>query len=74
MHWFEPISYIGKRTTDDDAHCIVEIRLLQLVLDIDWQNLFGDLTHESLNPEVNFHMNHMSDRYATKTANVDRAQ
>ena len=50
MHRLQAIAHVGQRTADDHAHRVIEVRLLELVLDIDWQNLSGDVTHGSSNP------------------------
>ena len=39
MHGLEPITHIRQRPTDDDAHGIVEIRLLEFVFNAARQDL-----------------------------------
>ena len=50
VHRLEAIAHIRQRPADDHAHRVIEVRLLEFVLDVDWQNLSGDVTHGSSNP------------------------
>ena len=50
MNRLQAIAHVRQRSADDHAHRVIEVRLLQLVLDIDWQNLSGDVTHGSSSP------------------------
>ena len=45
MHGLESVPDIGQGTPDDDAHCVVEIALPDLVFDIDAYDFFGELSH-----------------------------
>ena len=39
MHRLQPVAHIGKRTTDDHAHCIIEITLAHFLFDGNERNL-----------------------------------
>ena len=45
MHWLEAVADIGKCSTDDDRHRVLEERALHFLLDLDgldtWWRLFG---------------------------------
>ena len=38
MHWFQAVSDIRQRTTDDHAHRVIHVRLFQFVFDIDGED------------------------------------
>jgi hypothetical protein len=42
VHRLQTVAHVGQRAADDDAHGVVEIRLFQLILDVDGENFSGD--------------------------------
>ncbi len=46
VHGLQAVARIGQCSTDDYAHCVVEVGLLQLVFDIDREDFFGQFAHE----------------------------
>ncbi len=50
MHRLQSVARIRQRTTDDYAHCVVEVGLLEFVFDIDREDFFGQFAHGSLVP------------------------
>ncbi|MCY1505366.1 hypothetical protein D9M68_395800 [compost metagenome] len=46
MHRLQAIARIGKGTTDDHAHRVIEIGLSEFVFDVDREDFFGQFAHE----------------------------
>ncbi|MNZ23668.1 hypothetical protein D3C78_407870 [compost metagenome] len=46
VHRLQAVARIRQGTPDDHAHRVVEVRLFQLVFDIDRENFFGQFAHE----------------------------
>ena len=51
VHRFQSVPNVGQRTSDDHAHCVVEITLPDFVLDIDANDFSGQLSHQPFLPE-----------------------
>ena len=47
VHRLEAIAHVRQCPSDNYAHRIIQIGLLQFVFDIDWKDLFGQFTHET---------------------------
>ena len=45
VHRLESVAHVRQRPPHDHTHGVIEVRLLQLVLDIDGKNFFGYFTH-----------------------------
>ena len=52
VHRLEAVAHIRQGSPDDDAHGVVQVRLLELVLDIDGKNFFGYFTHVKRIPSL----------------------
>ena len=47
VHRFQPVTYVGKRTADNHAHGVIEVRLAHLVFEVYGDDFTGGIGHQA---------------------------